>query len=38
MVLEEWYSFSHEEILEIIDSMADRIQAVIEANGGHTKY
>jgi hypothetical protein len=38
MVVEEWNSISLAEIVEIIDTMPERIQAVIEANGGHTKY
>ena len=37
-VLEEWECITQDEILELIDSMPMRVQAVIMANGGHTQY
>jgi transposase len=36
VVFDKWYSITVEEIRAIIDPMPDRIQAVIEAEGGHT--
>lgn len=37
-VLEEWNLITQEEIMDLIDSMPMRVQAVIIANGGHTQY
>jgi hypothetical protein len=34
----EWEKVTYEEILELVDSMPARVKAVVEANGGHTKY
>jgi ketohexokinase/beta-glucosidase len=38
IVREAWESISIEFLRELIDSMHDRCQAVIDADGGHTKY
>ena len=38
MVIEEWESIPEELYRSLISSMPSRIQAVISANGGHTKY
>ena len=35
---EEWQSITSEEIVRIIDTMVDRVKAVIAADGGHTRY
>ena len=37
-VEEVWNSITKEECLQVIDSMPDRIRAVIDAKGGYTKY
>lgn len=37
-VIEEWESIPEELYRSLISSMPSRIQAVISANGGHTKY
>jgi hypothetical protein len=37
-VIEEWHSITHAENLEIVDTMVERIRAVIAANGGHTQF
>lgn len=37
-IQEEWNMLTQADILSLIDSMPDRIAAVIAANGGHTKY
>ncbi len=37
-VQEAWESITHERIKELIRSMPDRCQAVIDARGGDTKY
>jgi transposase len=34
----EWEKITTEEILALVDSMPARVKAVVEANGGHTKY
>lgn len=34
----EWDALTEDEILEYVDSMPERIAAVIEAGGGHTKW
>jgi hypothetical protein len=34
----EWERITHEEILALVDSMPERVWAVVEAKGGHTKY
>ena len=34
----EWNTFTAEECRRYIDSMPDRCRAVIDANGGHTRY
>ena len=38
LVEEEWQNISDEVVLTCITSMPDRIQACIDAEGGHTKY
>ena len=38
LVEEEWQNISDEVVLTCITSMPDRIQACIEAEGGHTEY
>ena len=38
IVIEEWKSIPKEIYQNLISSMPSRIQAVISANGGHTKY
>ena len=38
LVKEEWENISDEVVLTCITSMPDRIQACIDAEGGHTKY
>ena len=38
VVQEEWASITQELFTQLANSMPDRIQAVIVANGGHTKY
>lgn len=38
VVLEAWESITHERIKELVREMPDRCQAVITAQGGHTKY
>ena len=37
-VEETWNSITKEDCLKVIDSMPDRIRAVIDAKGGYTKY
>jgi len=37
-VKNEWWSIPQESIQELIDSMPERIEAVIKAKGGPTKY
>jgi len=37
-VLNEWWSIPQETINELIDSMPSRVQAVIDAHGGVTKF
>ncbi len=34
----EWEKITHEEILALVDSMPERVRAVVEANGGPTKF
>jgi hypothetical protein len=34
----EWNALTEDEILEYVDSMPERIAAVIEAGGGHTRW
>jgi transposase len=38
IVKEAWDQISPDMLKELIDSMKDRCQAVIDAKGGHTKY
>ena len=38
VIQEAWESISHERIKELVHSMRDRCQAVIDAEGGYTKY
>jgi transposase len=33
-----WNSLDNERIIRLIDSMPERLQAVIDAQGGHTKW
>lgn len=37
-IKEEWSRISQEDILALVDSMPERIRAVIAANGGHTRF
>ncbi|RPB11987.1 hypothetical protein P167DRAFT_488465 [Morchella conica CCBAS932] len=37
-ILEEWDLITSEEITKYVDNMPERIQAVIDANGGHTHW
>ena len=37
-VIEAWNSISDEQVKDLIKTMHDRCQAVIDALGGHTKY
>lgn len=37
-VEEAWRNITNEEIQEIVDTMPARVQAVIAARGGHTRY
>lgn len=37
-VIEAWNSITLEQIQELIGTMHERCQAVIDARGGHTKY
>lgn len=36
--MEEWERISEEDILKFVDSMPQRIQAVIANHGGHTRW
>jgi transposase len=38
VVKEAWDRISDEDVLELISSMKERCEAVIEAKGGHTKF
>jgi hypothetical protein len=38
IVREAWESITTEDLRELIESMPARCQAVIDAEGGHTKY
>jgi hypothetical protein len=38
LVKEQWENISDEIVLKCITSMPDRVQACIDADGGHTKY
>ena len=38
LILAEWAKITSAEILSLIDSMPERIKAVIEAEGGHTHF
>jgi transposase len=35
---EEWDAITHEEIQALISTMSQRIAALLEANGGHTRF
>ncbi|KAF8440132.1 hypothetical protein BGX38DRAFT_1097319 [Terfezia claveryi] len=37
-IQEKWAMLTKGEILELVDSIQDRIKAVIAASGGHTRY
>ena len=37
-IIDEWSRITVEEIVKVVDSMPDRIQAAIRANGGHTRW
>ena len=37
-VREEWVRITEAEVREVIDTMPERVKAVIEAKGGHIKY
>lgn len=36
--MDKWAKITMEEIVKIVDSMPDRIQATISANSGHTRW
>ena len=38
IVKEAWDSITSETLQELLESMPARCKAVVEANGGHTKY
>lgn len=38
IVREAWDSTTEQDLRELVDSMRDRCQAVIDADGGYTKY
>jgi hypothetical protein len=37
-IAEEWADISDDRVIAIVESMPERVQAVIAANGGHTRY
>jgi hypothetical protein len=37
-LIEEWESLDHKLLSNLVNSMKDRIQACILANGGYTRY
>jgi hypothetical protein len=37
-ILEEWDLITEEDIIRCINNMPERIEAVIAANGGHTRW
>ncbi len=37
-VQEQWETFTEEECMKLIESMPRRVDAVLKAKGGHTKY
>ncbi|KAH0603170.1 uncharacterized protein H6S33_008174 [Morchella sextelata] len=37
-ITDEWNRITEDELLECIDTMPERIAAVIEADGGHTRW
>ena len=37
-ITEAWENITAKDILELIDSMPKRVEAVIDANGGNTKF
>jgi hypothetical protein len=37
-VQEEWNNFEPDDYAELILSMPSRVEAILKANGGHTKY
>ena len=37
-IQEEWDQLTEERILAFVNTMPDRIQAVIATNGGHTRW
>jgi len=38
IIREEWAAIEPERLQRLVDSMTDRLNAVLAANGGHTKY
>jgi hypothetical protein len=38
IVREAWESITPEDLRDVIETMGDRCQAVIDARSGHTKY
>jgi len=37
-IREEWEGISEAHLLRFVDSMPERIQAIIAASGGHTRW
>lgn len=37
-IIEEWDKITSADILKLVDTMPTRVQAVIQANGGHTPF
>lgn len=37
-IQEEWDAISSDEIASMVDSMPERVKAVCDVNGGHTRY
>jgi hypothetical protein len=37
-ILEEWNAITIDEIRRVVDNMPQRVQAVLAAEGGHTKW
>ena len=37
-IVQEWYQIPETDILALVDSMPERIEAVVAAGGGHTRW
>ena len=37
-IIEEWNKITVKEIQKVVDSLPQRIQAVLDASGGHTRW